>query len=76
MFPTKIRFTGLGLSHNTSAAIFGGTAPMMGMILEKLTNNQFAIGYYVLILAIVNLIILRIFYKETYHQPVTAGKVM
>lgn len=33
MFPTKIRFTALGLSYNMSAAIFGGTAPMMGLLL-------------------------------------------
>lgn len=76
LFPTKIRFSGLGLSHNTSAAIFGGTAPMMGMILEKLTNDQFAIGYYVLILAVVNLVALQIFYKESSHSVVSEGRIM
>lgn len=76
MFPTKVRFTGLGLSHNTSAAIFGGTAPMMGMILARVTQDQFAIGYYVAILAIFNLVILRIFYKETHHRSVSELGVM
>lgn len=76
MFPTKVRFTGLGLSHNTCAAIFGGTAPMMAMILERVTKDQFAIGYYVTILAIVNLFVLRKFYKETHQRPVNVGQVM
>jgi MHS family proline/betaine transporter-like MFS transporter len=76
MFPTKVRFTGLGLSHNTCAAIFGGTAPMMAMILERVTGDHFAIGYYVSILAIFNLFILRKFYKETHHKSVNEGHVM
>ncbi|MGV2432022.1 MAG UNVERIFIED_CONTAM: MFS transporter [Rickettsiaceae bacterium] len=54
-FPTKVRFTGVALSYNLSAAIFGGTAPMVAMILERWTSNKFAIGYYLIILALFTL---------------------
>jgi MHS family proline/betaine transporter-like MFS transporter len=35
LFPTRVRFTGVALSYNLSAAVFGGTAPMVGMTLVK-----------------------------------------
>jgi MHS family proline/betaine transporter-like MFS transporter len=59
-FPTKVRFTGVALSYNLSAAIFGGTAPMVAMILERWTSNKFAIGYYLIILALFTLYISKI----------------
>lgn len=76
MFPTKIRFTALGISYNASAAIFGGTAPMMAMLLEKWTGDQFAIGYYTSILAIISLIIMVRYLAETNQRPVNQGEVV
>jgi len=67
IFPTRVRFTGVALSYNLSAAIFGGTAPMMGMILMKLTNNKYAMSYYLIIVAIISFIVLQ-FYQETYKK--------
>jgi MHS family proline/betaine transporter-like MFS transporter len=70
LFPTKVRFTGVALSYNLSAAIFGGTAPMVAMILQRVTGNQFAIGYYLVILAAFTLCILRKF-QETSTQSLS-----
>ncbi len=64
LFPTKVRFTGVALSYNLSAAIFGGTAPMVAMILERATGNKFAIGYYLVMLSLFTLYTLRKF-QET-----------
>lgn len=75
IFPTKVRFTGVALSYNLSAAIFGGTAPMMAMLLERWTGNQFAIGYYLLILCTFSFFVLRNF-QETHHKPLSEGQVM
>jgi MHS family proline/betaine transporter-like MFS transporter len=58
------------LSYNLSAAIFGGTAPMVAMILQRVTGNQFAIGYYLVILAAFTLCILRKF-QETSTQSLS-----
>lgn len=67
IFPTRVRFTGVALSYNISAAIFGGSAPMMGMLLMRFTGDKYAISYYLIGLAILTLIILK-FYKETYKK--------
>jgi MHS family proline/betaine transporter-like MFS transporter len=70
LFPTKVRFTGVALSYNLSAAVFGGTAPMVAMLLQRATGNQFAIGYYLVILALFTLYILRKF-QETATNSLT-----
>ncbi len=67
LFPTRVRFTGVALSYNLSAAIFGGSAPMVGMMLMKYTGNQYAMSWYLIMLACVSLIALK-FYKETYKK--------
>jgi MHS family proline/betaine transporter-like MFS transporter len=67
IFPTRVRFTGVALSYNLSAAIFGGTAPMVGAILVRLTNDKYAMSYYLIIIATISLIMLK-FYKETYNK--------
>lgn len=67
IFPTSVRFTGVALSYNLAAAIFGGTAPMVAMLLMKITGDNYAISYYLIALALVSSIILK-FYKETYKK--------
>jgi len=71
LFPTRVRFTGVALSYNVSAAIFGGTAPMVGMTLVKYTGNTLAITYYLSVLAVLTLLTLKTF-KETNRQCLTA----
>lgn len=67
IFPTRVRFTGVALSYNLSAAIFGGSAPMVGMMLMKFTGNKYAMSYYLIALALVSLFALK-YYKETYRK--------
>ena len=67
IFPTSVRFTGVALSYNLAAAIFGGTAPMVAMLLTKFTGDNYAISYYLIVLALLSSIILK-FYQETYKK--------
>jgi len=67
LFPTNIRFTGVALSCNLSAAIFGGTVPMIGAILYKITGDRLAVTYYLTFLALFALFVIS-FYKETYKK--------
>lgn len=67
LFPTKVRFTGVAISYNLSAAIFGGTAPMVGALLHKITGEQISLAYYLTVLAAFTLACLR-FCKETYKS--------
>ncbi len=67
LFPTRVRFTGVAISYNLSAAIFGGTAPMVGAALHKFTGQQISLAYYLTGLALFCLCTLY-FYKETYKN--------
>jgi len=67
IFPTRVRFTGVALSYNMSAAVFGGSAPVVAMLLMKLTGDKYAISYYLITLAVITLFILR-YYHETYRK--------
>lgn len=73
IFPTKVRFTGIALSYNLSAAIFGGSAPMIGMMLVQFTGDKYALSYYLITLSIVSLFILK-FYKETYRKNLSLNE--
>jgi len=75
IFPTRVRFTGVALSYNISAAIFGGTAPMVAMLLVKWTGDKYSIAYYLSALAIFTFIVLRGF-QESYHKSLTEKAVM
>lgn len=70
LFPTKIRLTGVALSYNISAALFGGTAPMIGMMFVQFTGDKFAIAYYLSVMAVISLFTLK-FFKETYRQEIS-----
>lgn len=48
MFPTSIRFSGLALSYNISAAIFGGTVPYIYQNAIKMTGSNFFPAYYII----------------------------
>jgi MHS family proline/betaine transporter-like MFS transporter len=69
LFPTNVRFTGVALSCNLSAAIFGGTVPMIGTALYQITGDKLAIAYYLTFLAIFALFVIS-FYKETYKKVI------
>ena len=71
LFPTRVRFTGVALSYNLSAVIFGGFTPAIGVYLYKHTGDQLALSYYLTGLAIFCLIIIS-FYKETYKNDLSA----
>jgi MHS family proline/betaine transporter-like MFS transporter len=72
LFPTRVRFTAVALSYNLSAAIFGGTIPMIGAFFYKATGSNFALAYYLTGLAIFCLCILFL-YKETYKNNLSEG---
>jgi len=67
LFPTNIRFTGVALSCNLSAAIFGGTVPVIGTVLYQITGDRMALAYYLTFLATLALLIIS-FYKESYKK--------
>lgn len=55
-FPTQVRYTGIATSLNFSAAIFGGTAPLICTWLAKITHNPISPSYYVMLAALLSLL--------------------
>jgi MFS transporter, MHS family, proline/betaine transporter len=68
LFPTRLRYTGMALSYNICAALFGGTAPIVCQWLITETGNNYSIAYYVMICAVVSLIAL-FAYRDRYREP-------
>ncbi len=67
LFPTRVRFTGVAVSYNMSAAIFGGTAPMVSMILMKEFGDKTVMSYYITIFVVFTMLAL-MYYKETFKN--------
>ncbi|MBN8827511.1 MAG: MFS transporter [Sphingobacteriia bacterium] len=62
LFPTSVRYTGVALSYNISAAIFGGTVPMVATFLIEYTGIKEALAFYIMFFALISLI--SIYYLE------------
>jgi MHS family proline/betaine transporter-like MFS transporter len=68
LFPTRVRFSGYGISYNISTAVFGGTAPFLMTYLVGTMGNTFAPALYIMAAAFLSLVtVLAI--KETAKVP-------
>ncbi len=67
LFPTSIRYTGMALSYNAAAALFGGTAPMVCEWLFSRTGNALSIAAYVMLCNLISLIAIY-YYRERYKK--------
>lgn len=70
LFPTRVRFTGVALSYNISAGLFGGSAPLVGTWLMEKTGSFNAMSLYIIAFVALTLISLA-FYKETYRKSLS-----
>jgi MHS family proline/betaine transporter-like MFS transporter len=68
LFPTRVRFTGVALSYNISAALFGGTTPFVATWLIKRTMMNNSLAFYIIMFAIFTLIALYHF-QDRYKEP-------
>jgi MFS transporter, MHS family, proline/betaine transporter len=68
MFPTRIRSTAMALAYNISAALFGGTSPMVNEWLIKTTGTNLAISWYLMLCAGISIVAL-FFYRDGYREP-------
>lgn len=67
LFPTNIRFTGLALSYNFSAALFGGTAPFVYLKLIEWTGSIMSPVFYILMFVCITMFALY-HYKDHYKD--------
>ncbi|MFT4246088.1 MAG: MFS transporter [Micrococcaceae bacterium] len=59
MFPTSVRYTGLGLAYSLSNAVFSGSAGLIITSLISATNNEDIPAYYVMFTCIISFFALR-----------------
>lgn len=64
MFPTKVRYTGLGLAYSLSNALFSGCAGLIITGLIKQTGNLDIPAYYVMATAVVSIVALMTLRKD------------
>ncbi|MCU1434919.1 MAG: transporter [Pseudarthrobacter sp.] len=68
LFPTASRFGCVGVTHNVSISIFGGTTPLVSQILVETTGNLYAPAFYVMFFSVIALIAL-LKMRETASRP-------
>ncbi|MFI0369945.1 MFS transporter [Actinomadura sp. 1N219] len=68
MFPTRVRYTGIGVSLGVSAAIFGGSAPFISTWLVSATGDQIAPAFYLIAAALISFVAVYLI-AETYRSP-------
>lgn len=68
LFPTKVRYSALGVGYNLSVTIFGGTAPFIATFLISRTDNALSPTYYVIFTALITLIAV-VGMRESYKSP-------
>ncbi|QDO25659.1 MFS transporter [Streptomyces sp. S1A1-8] len=59
-FPTKTRSTGVGIAHNVSSALFGGTAPYLLAKLDQSGDTAWFAGYVMAAAVVSGVLFLRI----------------
>jgi MHS family proline/betaine transporter-like MFS transporter len=71
LFPARARFSGIGIGHNVSHALFGGTAPFLSTWLVTRTRSPMSPAYYMLGAALVSAwMAYRL--RESFREPITS----
>lgn len=69
MFPTRVRYTGLGLAYSLSNALFSGCAGLIITGLMKQTGNADIPAWYVMVTALVSFVALLTLKKDDHLKP-------
>lgn len=69
LFFTEVRYSGLSITYNVSASLFGGTAPLLIAWLINITASTFAPAFYLVFAAIIGIIVVSIYVDNTSGKP-------
>lgn len=56
LFPTKVRYSGFGLSRNIASGFFGGLAPFICTTIIKVTGQETSASFYMIFCALIGLV--------------------
>jgi MHS family proline/betaine transporter-like MFS transporter len=68
MFPTRTRYTGVAISYNLGQTLLGGTAPLVGTALIRMTGTELAPAFYLVAAAAVG-VVACLFIQSSYGEP-------
>lgn len=74
MFPTRVRYTGLGLAYSLSNAVFSGCAGLIITGLIQQTGNLDIPAWYVMITAFISIFALLTLYKDDHLRALDEEK--
>lgn len=70
LFPMKVRYSGLAISHSLSMAVFGGSAPLIATWLIHVTNNNAAPALYLSVASFISALAV-VFLQDRYKSELT-----
>lgn len=73
MFPTRVRYTGLGLAYSLSNAVFSGSAGLIITGLIRETGNIDIPAYYVVATSLISLLALMTLRRDDHLRPLDAA---
>ncbi|TVS90676.1 MHS family MFS transporter [Wolbachia pipientis] len=56
LFPTRVRYSGFGLSRNIASGFFGGLAPFICTTIIKVTGQETSASFYMIFCALIGLV--------------------
>lgn len=67
LFPSSVRSSGSAIGYTMAYVLFGGTAPFVATGLVAGLGTPLAPGYYLMALALVGVLVVAFFFRETKH---------
>lgn len=69
LFFTEVRYSGLSITYNVSASLFGGTAPLLIAWFISLTGSTLIPAYYIMFASVIGIVVITFFVKDTSGKP-------
>ncbi|MCI1978330.1 MAG: MFS transporter [Bifidobacteriaceae bacterium] len=68
LFPTSVRYSGMGISYNFAATLFAGTAPLIMESLVTVTGNSLAPAFWIVFTSLCG-VVAAVHLKESARKP-------
>ncbi|MDQ0380334.1 MFS transporter [Amycolatopsis thermophila] len=74
LFATRTRFSASSIAYNSSFSIFMGITPFVATLLVSTFGTIYAVWVYLAVAAVLALVVITVFMKETYRSDLAADK--
>ncbi|GHF83367.1 MFS transporter [Amycolatopsis bartoniae] len=74
LFATRTRFSASSIAYNSSFSIFMGITPFIATLLVSSFGTIYAVWVYLAVAAVLALVVITVFMKETYRSDLSADK--